>query len=136
MIWVLEVTFDYDAKSTKQVKVTSDSLQPRGLYSPWNFQARIRQWVTILFSRGSSWPRNQTRISCIAGRFFISWATREAQKHKEKSKNRQVGLNQTKKLLHSKGNKTVKRQVIEWEEIFSNHISDKGLIYNIINFYK
>ena len=29
------------------------------------------------FSRGSSQPRAQTRISCIAGRFFISWATRE-----------------------------------------------------------
>ena len=29
------------------------------------------------FSRGSSWPRNWTGVSCIAGRFFISWATRE-----------------------------------------------------------
>ena len=26
-----------------------------------------------------SWPRSQIRISCIAGRFFTSWATREAQ---------------------------------------------------------
>ena len=30
------------------------------------------------FSRGSSWPRNQTLVSHIAGRFFITWATREA----------------------------------------------------------
>ena len=30
------------------------------------------------FSSESSWPRNQTRVSCIAGRFFTSWATREA----------------------------------------------------------
>ena len=29
------------------------------------------------FSRGSSWPRDQTWISCIAGRFFTVWATRE-----------------------------------------------------------
>ena len=36
MSWVLAVTFDYDAKSTKKVKVTSDSLQPHALYSPWN----------------------------------------------------------------------------------------------------
>ena len=41
-------------------------------------QARILKWVVFLFSRGSSWPRDQTRVSCIAGGFFTSWATREA----------------------------------------------------------
>ena len=41
-------------------------------------QARILEWVAIPFSRGSSRPRNQTWISCIANRFFIIWATREA----------------------------------------------------------
>ena len=41
-------------------------------------QARMLEWVAILFSRVSSWPRGQTRVSCIAGRFFTSWATREA----------------------------------------------------------
>ena len=30
------------------------------------------------FSRGSSWPRNRTGVSCIAGGFFTNWATREA----------------------------------------------------------
>ena len=40
-------------------------------------QARILEWVAISFSRGSSRPRNQTRVSCIAGRFFSIWATRE-----------------------------------------------------------
>ena len=34
------------------------------------FQARILEWVAMPSSRGSSWPRNQTHISCIAGRFF------------------------------------------------------------------
>ena len=34
--------------------------------------------VPYRFSRGSSWARNQTRIFCIASRFFTSWATREA----------------------------------------------------------
>ena len=38
-------------------------------------QARILEWVAILFSRGSSWSRDQTRVSHIAGRFFIVWAT-------------------------------------------------------------
>ena len=36
------------------------------------------EWVAYPFSRGSSRPRNQTGISCTAGRFFTSWATREA----------------------------------------------------------
>ena len=35
-------------------------------------------WVGIPFSRGSSWPRDQTWVSCIAGRFFTIWASREA----------------------------------------------------------
>ena len=41
-------------------------------------QARILEWVPILFSRGSSWPRDQTPVSCIAGGFFTVWATRKA----------------------------------------------------------
>ena len=36
---------------------------------------KILEWVAYPFSRGSSRPRNQTRVSCIAGRFFTSWAT-------------------------------------------------------------
>ena len=43
-------------------------------------QARILVWVAISFSRGSSQPRNQTQASCIAGRFFTDWATRETQR--------------------------------------------------------
>ena len=42
-------------------------------------QARILEWVAFLFSRWSLRPRDQTRVSCIAGRFFTIWATREAQ---------------------------------------------------------
>ena len=41
------------------------------------FQARILEWVAISFSRGSSPPRDQTQISCIAGRCFTLWVTRE-----------------------------------------------------------
>ena len=40
---------------------------------------RIMQWVTLSFLQGSSWPRNWTEVSCIAGRFFTSWATKEVQ---------------------------------------------------------
>ena len=42
------------------------------------FQARILEWVAISFSRGSSQPRDWTRVSCTAGRFFTDWTTREA----------------------------------------------------------
>ena len=43
-------------------------------------QARILEWVAISFSREYSWPREWTQVSCIAGRFFTVWATREARK--------------------------------------------------------
>ena len=41
------------------------------------FQARILEWVAISFSRRSSQPRDWTRVSCIAGRRFTIWATKE-----------------------------------------------------------
>ena len=41
--------------------------------SPW-----ILDWVAYPFAGGSSQPRNSTRVSCFAGGFFTSWATREA----------------------------------------------------------
>ena len=40
---------------------------------------RILDWLAYPFSRGSSWPRNWTRVFCIAGGFFTNWAIREAQ---------------------------------------------------------
>ena len=48
------------------------------LICPWNFQARALEWVAMSFSRGSSQPGDQTRVSHIAGRRFTLWATREA----------------------------------------------------------
>ena len=38
---------------------------------------RILEWVAYPFPRESSQPKNQTGVSCIAGRFFTSWATRK-----------------------------------------------------------
>ena len=54
--------------------------------TPWTiqsmeFSARILEWVAFPFSRGSSQSRDWTRVSCIAGGFFTSWATSEAQEH-------------------------------------------------------
>ena len=60
----------------------SDSCDPMDYSPPGSsvhgiFQARILEWVAIPFSRGSSWPRDRTRVSCNAGRLFTDWATRE-----------------------------------------------------------
>ena len=65
--------------------VVSDSLWPHGLYVTCQaplFMAFPRQeyWSGLLFSfsRGSSWPRDWTWVSCIAGGFFTVWSIREA----------------------------------------------------------
>ena len=44
-------------------------------------QARVLEWVAISFSRGSSQPRDWTRVSRIVGRHFTIWAIREASTH-------------------------------------------------------
>ena len=44
-------------------------------------QARILEWVAVPFSRESFQPRDWTQVSHIAGRFFTSWATKEAQEY-------------------------------------------------------
>ena len=98
--------------SSESHSVMSDSLRPRGLYSPWNSPGqntgvgslsllqgifptqglnsglphcgqilyqlshqrspRTLEWVAYPFCKGSSQPRNQTGVSCIAGRFFTN----------------------------------------------------------------
>ena len=62
--------------------VVSNSLRPPGVYTVWAIlQDRIVEWVAFPFSRASSQPRNRSLVSHIAGRFFTSWATREAQEY-------------------------------------------------------
>ena len=41
------------------------------------------EWIAISFSRGSSQPRDRTQVSCIAGRCFNLWATRESESESE-----------------------------------------------------
>ena len=63
--------------------VVSNSLRPNGLWPTrllcllGILQARILEWVAMPYFMGSSQARDQTQVSCIAGRFFTSWATRE-----------------------------------------------------------
>ena len=44
-------------------------------------QARILEFVAVPFSRGSSHSRDRSQVSHVAGGFFTSWATREAQEY-------------------------------------------------------
>ena len=77
---------DHMRKTSKksEVKVAQSCLT---LCNPMDYtvhgilQARILEWVAFPFSRGSSQPREWTQVSRIAGRFFTSWATREAQEY-------------------------------------------------------
>ena len=68
--------------SALKVKATQSCLT---LWDPMDYtlhgilQARILEWVAFPFSKGFSQPRDQTQVSRIAGRFFTSWATKEAQ---------------------------------------------------------
>ena len=48
------------------------------------FQARVLEGVAISFSRRSSQPRGWTQVSCIVGRHFTIWATREVTHNKNK----------------------------------------------------
>ena len=45
---------------------------------PGSFVHGILEWVAILFSRGSSQPRDRTQVFCFAGKLLTIWATREA----------------------------------------------------------
>ena len=38
----------------------------------------VLEWVAYSFSSRSSWPRNWTRVSCIAGGFSTNWTITEA----------------------------------------------------------
>ena len=40
-------------------------------------QARILEWETFPFSKGSSQPKDWTQVSLIVGGFFTFWATRD-----------------------------------------------------------
>ena len=53
-------------------KSCPNSCNPMDCCLPGSFQARIREWVAVSFSRGSSRSRDWTRVSCLAGRFFTT----------------------------------------------------------------
>ena len=79
-------------------------------------QARILEWVAISFSRGSSQCRDWTQISCIAGRFFTIWISREAPKGR-------AGPSRTKPwagVRSSWGQESIFLVWALWETLFGN----------------
>jgi len=67
------------AKRSESRSVVSNYLHPMDYTVHGILWVRILEWVAFPFFRGSSQPRDRTHVSRIAGGFFTSWATREAQ---------------------------------------------------------
>ena len=55
------------------IKSRSPALQANSLPAEPQRKPKNTGWVAYPFSRGSSWPRNRTGVSCITGRFFTNW---------------------------------------------------------------
>ena len=77
IIYILDIQFSSVDQSCPTLCNPMDC-SSSGSSVPGILQARVLEWVAYPFYRGSSWPRNWTRVSWIVGRFFTSWATREA----------------------------------------------------------
>ena len=77
---LLSLFLKMNVKVVQSLPVLYDPIDcsPPGFAVHRILQARILEWVAIPFSRGSSWRRDWTRVSHVAGRFFNVWATREA----------------------------------------------------------
>ena len=86
-------------------------------------QTRILEWVAMHSSRASSQSRDQTQVSCIAGRFFTTWATREAHSSLSNHINRQrkaQTISQRCKVLVFYQNTTTINE--KWENILLSRI--------------
>ena len=65
---------------SESCSVVSDCLQPHGLHSVWNSPGQNTgvSSLSLLQQIFPTQPRDRTQVSCIAGRFFTSWAIKEA----------------------------------------------------------
>ena len=59
-------------------KLCPTLLLPR-LLCLWVFKVRILEWVVISFSKGSSWPRVWTHVSCTGRQILYHWAPKASQ---------------------------------------------------------
>ena len=84
--------YSYQEKISWIEEPESENVVTQSCLTPWNpmdcslpgcsvhviSQPTTLEWVAISFSKESSWPRDQTWVSLIAGRCSTIWATREA----------------------------------------------------------
>ena len=79
--WIIQLYTEKWESITQSCLTLCDPMDcsPPGSSVHGILQARILEWVAITFL-GSSGPKDQTWVFCLADRFFIVWATREAQK--------------------------------------------------------
>ena len=56
-----------ESEVSQSCPILCDPMDTRLLH-PWDFLARVLEWVAISFSRGSSRPRDQTQVSGIVNR--------------------------------------------------------------------
>ena len=71
----------YQVKWSESRSVMSDSFRPQGLSSPWNSLGQNTGVGTPSLLQGIFPIQGSNPVSHIAGRFFTSWATREAQEY-------------------------------------------------------
>ena len=78
--WMSKSIFFPEVLVTQLCLILHDPLdyRPPGSSVHGILQARTLEWVAMPFSRGSSQLRDGICVSCVAGRFFTIWATREA----------------------------------------------------------
>ena len=81
IIWKCAIQWHWDKSLAQSCPTLCDPVDcsPPGSSVHGILQARILEWVAVSFSRGSSRPRDRTRVSCVAGRCFNLWATRCAE---------------------------------------------------------
>ena len=86
-MYLLPIFLQVFAKLLQSCPTLCDPMDcsPPGSSAHGVIQARILKWVAMPSSRGSSWPRDQTRVSyglpALAGGFFTTSATWEAKEH-------------------------------------------------------
>ena len=81
MLMLLSLNWS-EVKWIESRSVMSDFLRPHGLYSPWNSPGQNTGEGSLSLLQGIfPTQRERTQVSHIAGGFFTSWATREAQQY-------------------------------------------------------
>ena len=92
---------------------------------------RIVVWVAYPFSGGSSWPRNRTGFSCIAGGFLTNWAFREAQDGRDVAKHARCTALSPQQIIT-----WIQKSTVLWMRIFIHLFYLKNWIerpHNLLN---